>query len=85
MEKNHDGFMHIFPTKSQRERSQNHHKKNLQEKAPKITKREKREGHNQALRNHNESSVHTMKVHTRSSLPSEHSSLSQDLTMKLSS
>jgi hypothetical protein len=37
------------------------------------------------LRNHNESSVHTMKVHTRSSLPSEHSSLSQDLTMKLSS
>jgi hypothetical protein len=38
----------IFPTK-------------MQEKAPKITKKEKREEHNQALRNHAESSIHTMK------------------------
>jgi hypothetical protein len=30
-------------------------------KAPKITKKEKREDHNQALRNHAESSIHTMK------------------------
>jgi hypothetical protein len=31
------------------------------EKAPKITKKEKREEHNQALRNHAESSIHNMK------------------------
>jgi hypothetical protein len=47
-------------------------------------KKEKRERHNQALRNHAESSIHSMKVHTRSSLPLDHPSLSQDLTMKLS-
>jgi hypothetical protein len=34
---------------------------NCQEKAPKITKKEKREEHNQALRNHVESSIHTIK------------------------
>jgi hypothetical protein len=33
----------------------------IQEKAPKITKKEKREEHNQALRNHTESSIHTRK------------------------
>jgi hypothetical protein len=38
-----------------------------QEKAPEITKKGKREEHNQALRNYTESSIHTMKVHTRSS------------------
>jgi hypothetical protein len=68
--------------------------KPLQEKAPKITKKEKRERHIQALRNHTESSIHTMKVHTRSSLPTNHPSLilkknhpslSHDLTMKLAS
>jgi sRNA-binding protein len=38
-----------------------------QEKAPKITEKESWEELKQALRNHTESSVHTMKVHTRSS------------------
>jgi hypothetical protein len=38
-----------------------------QEKAPKFTKKENREGLKQALRNHAESSIHTMKVQTRSS------------------
>jgi hypothetical protein len=38
-----------------------------------------------ALRNHAESSIHTMKVHTRSILPPNHPTLSQDITMKLSS
>jgi mevalonate pyrophosphate decarboxylase len=38
-----------------------------QEEAPKITKKEIREELKQALRNHAESSIHTMKVHTRSS------------------
>jgi hypothetical protein len=33
----------------------------FQEKALKITKKEKREEHNQALRNHAESFIHTMK------------------------
>jgi hypothetical protein len=36
-----------------------------------------------ALRNHTESSIRTMKVHTRSSMPPDHPSLSKDLTMKL--
>jgi hypothetical protein len=40
---------------------------NRQEKAPKITKKENREELKQALRNHAESSIYTMKVHTRSS------------------
>jgi hypothetical protein len=40
---------------------------NHQEKAPKFTKKEKRGELEQALRKHAESSIHTMKVHTRSS------------------
>jgi hypothetical protein len=58
---------------------------NRKEKAPKITKKGKWERHNQASRNHVESSIHTMMVHTRSSLPPNHPYLSQYLTMKLSS
>jgi hypothetical protein len=45
-----------------------------EEKAPKITKKEKRERHIQALRNHAESSIHTKEVHTRSSLLPDHPS-----------
>jgi hypothetical protein len=40
---------------------------NYQEKALKITKKENWEELKQALRNHAESSIQTMKVHTRSS------------------
>jgi hypothetical protein len=40
---------------------------NHQEKASKIAKKENREELKQALRNHVESSIHTMKVHKRSS------------------
>jgi polyribonucleotide nucleotidyltransferase len=58
---------------------------NRQEKTLKITKKNEREQHIQALRNHTESSIHTKEVHTRSSLPPDHPSLSKDLTMKLSS
>jgi polyribonucleotide nucleotidyltransferase len=57
---------------------------NRQEKAPKINKKNEREQHIQALRNHAESSIHHKEVHTRSSLPPDHP-LSQNLTMKLSS
>jgi hypothetical protein len=58
------------PTKPPREGSENHH----QEQPGK---------HNKALRNHVESSIHTKEVHTRSSLPPDHPTLSQNLTMKL--
>jgi hypothetical protein len=42
--------------------------------------KEGRERQHQSLRNHAESSMHTMKVHTRSSFPPIHPSLSLDLT-----
>jgi hypothetical protein len=58
---------------------------NRQESAPKIIKKNEWEQHIQALRNHVESSIHHKKVHKRSSLVPDHPSLSQDLTMKLSS
>jgi hypothetical protein len=64
--------LQISPRKSPRKGSENHQKEN-------------REELKQALRNHAESSIQTMKVHTRSILPPDHPSLSQDLTMKLSS
>jgi hypothetical protein len=54
-------------------------------KIPRKNQKGKWEEHNQALRNHAESSIHTKELHTRSSLPPDHPSLSQDLTMKLSS
>jgi hypothetical protein len=75
----------IHPHQIQKRKVSKLPQENRQEKTPKITKKGKRERHNQALRNHVESSIHTMKVHTRSSFPSDHPSLSQDLTMKLSS
>jgi hypothetical protein len=53
--------------------------------APKITTKNNREQHNKALRNHAKSSIHTKEVHTRYSLPPDHPTLSQNLTMKLSS
>jgi hypothetical protein len=58
---------------------------NHQERAPEITTKNNREQHNKAFRNHPESSIHTKKVRRRSSLPPDHPTLSQDLTMKLSS
>jgi hypothetical protein len=58
---------------------------NHQERAPKITTKNNLEQHNKALRNHAESSIQTKKVHTRFSLLLDHPTLSQDLTMKLSS
>jgi hypothetical protein len=70
----------IAKRKASKSLKENHH-----EKASKITKKNEQEQHNQALRNHTESSIHHKEVHTRSSLPPNHPSLSQDLTMKLSS
>jgi hypothetical protein len=74
-------FPHQIPKSKVPETPQENH----QERAPKITTKNNREQHNKALRNHAESSIHTNKDHTRSSLPPDHPTLSQDLTMKLSS
>jgi hypothetical protein len=61
------------------------HQENHQERALKITTKNNQEQHTEALRNHAESSKNIKEVHTRSSLPPDHPTLSQDLTMKLSS
>jgi hypothetical protein len=61
------------------------HRENHQERAQKITTTNNREQHNKALMSHAESSIHTKEVHTRSSLPPDHPTRSQDFTMKLSS
>jgi hypothetical protein len=74
-------FPHQIPKSKVSKTPQENH----QERATKITTKHNREQHNKALRNHAESSIHTKKVHTRSSLPPDHPTLSQDLTMKLSS
>jgi hypothetical protein len=74
-------FPHQIPKRKVPKTPQEKH----QERAPKITTKNNREQHNKALRNHAESSIHAIKVHTRSSLPPDHPTLSQDLTMKLSS
>jgi hypothetical protein len=77
----HTNFPYQIPkNKVPKTRRENH-----QERAPKITTENNREQHNKALRNHAESSIHTMEIHTRSSLPPDHPTLSQNLTMKLSS
>jgi hypothetical protein len=76
---------HIHPHQILKSQVLKTHQKIHQERAPNITTKNKREQHKQALRNHSESSIHTKEVHTRSSLPLHHPTLSQDLTMKLSS
>jgi hypothetical protein len=72
------------PSNPQKQGPENNPKKSPRE-CPKITTKNNREQHIQTLRNHAESSIYATKVHTRSSLPPNHPSLSQDLTMKLSS
>jgi hypothetical protein len=74
-----------FPHQITKSKVPKTHREIHQERAPKITTKNNREQHNKALRNHAESSIHTKEVHTRSSLPPDHPTLSQDLTMKLSS
>jgi hypothetical protein len=76
---------HKFPPSNPQEQGPETPQDNHQERAPKITTKNNREQHNKALRNYAESSIHTKMVHTRSSLPPDHPTLSQDLTMKLSS
>jgi hypothetical protein len=74
-----------FPLQVTKSKVPKTHGENHQERAPKITTKNNRKQHNKALRNHAESSIHNKEVHTMSSLPPDHPTLSQDLTMKLSS
>jgi hypothetical protein len=70
-----------FPHQIPKSKVPKTNRENHQERAPKITTKNNREQHNKALRNHAESSIHIKEVHTRSSLPPDHPTLSQDLTM----
>jgi hypothetical protein len=74
-----------FPHQIAKSKVPKTHREKHQKRAPKITTKNNREQHKKALRNHAESSIHTKEVHTRSSLSPDHPTLSQDLTMKLSS
>jgi hypothetical protein len=76
---------HKFPPSNPKRKVPKTTQRNHQERASKITTKNNREQHIQTLRNHAESFIHATKVHTRSSLPPDHPTLSQDLTMKLSS
>jgi hypothetical protein len=76
---------HKFPPSNSQEKGHENNQRHHQERAPKITTKNNREQHIQTSRNRAESSIHATKVHTRSSLLPDHPTLSQDLTMKLSS
>jgi hypothetical protein len=58
---------------------------NRQVTAPKITKKENGEELKKSMRNHAESSIHTMKGSYNVYLPPDDPALSLDLTTKLSS
>jgi hypothetical protein len=77
----HTNFPHQIP-KSKVPKT---HRENHQERAPKITTKNNREQHNKTLRNHAESLIHAKEVHTKSTFLPNHPTLSQDLTMRLSS
>jgi hypothetical protein len=59
--KRHKVLIHDIQQESLKETPPKTSPRKFQEKAPKITKKEKREKHKQALRNHAESFIHTMK------------------------
>jgi hypothetical protein len=65
-------FPHQIPKRKVPKTTQRNH----QERAPKITTKNNRGKHIQTLRNHAESSIHEIKVRTRSSKPPDHPSLS---------
>jgi hypothetical protein len=71
-----------FPHQIPKSKVPKTHQEKHRERSLKITTKNSREQHNKALRNHAESSIDTKKVHTRSSMPPDHPTLSQDLTMK---
>jgi hypothetical protein len=68
---------HKFPPSNPQIKVPKITQRNHQEKAPKITTKNNRAKHIQTLRNHAESSIHETKVHTRSTKPPNHPSLSR--------
>jgi hypothetical protein len=74
-----------FPHQIPKSKVPKTHQENHQQRGLKITTKNNHEQYNKALRNQTESSIHTKELHTRSSLSRDHPTLSQDLTMKLSS
>jgi hypothetical protein len=67
---------HKFPPSNPEEKGPENNPRKTPRKGSKITTKNNREQHNKALRNHAESSIHATKVHTRSSLPPDHPTLS---------
>jgi hypothetical protein len=67
---------HKFPQQIPKSKVPKTTQENHQERAPKITTKNNQEQHIQTLRNHTESSIHSTNVHTRSSLPPNHPTLS---------
>jgi hypothetical protein len=67
---------HKFPLSNPQEKGSENNPKKSPREAPKITTKNNRGKHIQTLRNHAESSIHETKVHTRSSKPPDHPSLS---------
>jgi hypothetical protein len=67
---------HKFPLSNPKSKVPKTIQRNHQERASNITTKNNREQHIQTLRNHAESSIHATKVHTRSSLPPDHPTLS---------
>jgi hypothetical protein len=67
---------HKFPPSIAQEKGPENNPKKHQERAPKITTKNNWEQDIQTLRNHAESSIHATKVHTRSTLPPDHPTLS---------
>jgi hypothetical protein len=65
-------FPHQIPKRKAPKTTQRNH----QDRTPKITTKNIRGKHIQTLRNHAESSIHETKVHTGSSKPPDHPSLS---------
>jgi hypothetical protein len=74
-----------FPHQIPKSKVPKTYRDNHQERDLKITTKNNWEQHNKALRNHAESSIHTKEFHPRSTLLPDHPTLSQNLTMKLSS
>jgi hypothetical protein len=67
---------HKFPPSNPQEQGPKNTPRISTREAPKMTTKNNREQHIQTLRNHVESSIHATKVHTRSSLPPNHPTLS---------
>jgi hypothetical protein len=67
---------HKFPHQIPKRKVPKTIQRNHRERAPKITTKNNWAKHIQTLRNHAESSIHETKVHTMSSKPPDHPSLS---------